>query len=940
MTWKRLAIMAFYLLWIVLFWLLWHGLVLARNNAQRGVWFPGDALPPPTGADTPLGTTVDLTQYESDAALTQALDAAEAMGIGWLRQELPWDLVEPAPGRFDWPTWDRVIGAAHERGFNLVLVLNRTPQWARRDGERDNPFAPPLDTGDFAYFARVVAERYGKQVYGWQVWDEPNLSPHWGKEVTLDPNYYVDFLKAVTPAIRLGDPDAIVATGALGPTSELRGYNMSEVRFLQGLYEAKGDNYFDAVVLKPYGFWYDAHSSLYNEDSLNFNRVVLVREMMARNGDAETPIWFAEGGWSVLPPDWKGDPSPWGNGEAKIQQFRLRAAIKRAALEWPWVQLISLQPLHPNVPGHDPRRGLALLNDDGSRTALGETTAEMGNLIFKGPVGEQERRYWEGKGRPDLLRYETAIWIVAITMALLTARLLWHGGAIIWGVWGPAFRRSPEWLQIGVLATIIMLFYQADDPVSSLVFYSILIMLVSWRLDLGLMAVAFAIPFFLQVKWFATFQFSMVELLLLPCVLVWLVYGLWVGKIPIGRDQPVPLKEKMTNLIQRAKSLALTERSPLIALPKVFEGLYRPPSARAAKAELVRIISRLSALFWPQDGLDWAIASFTVWGGLSLLFADTQDVAIREFRVVVSQSAMWFWLIRRSQLNMTQRFRLVDMLVASATLVALYGLYQWFFTANIISAEGVRRIKAVYGSPNNLALMLERIVPIVGAMILLVPSSPRRWLYAIAGLPLFLCLFLTFSRGALLLGIPTTLLWLGWWGGPVARKWSIRLVFMGFAALIPFATTERFASIFNFEGGTWFIRFRLWEATLSMISDFPVLGVGLDNFLYVYDAYRLPEAWREPDLSHPHQIILHFWVALGIPGLLLLFWQQGAFWRKWRQLSQIVPKGSVPWAILIALGASMAATLAHGMIDNSYFLVDLAFIWMMTLALVGEFERA
>jgi hypothetical protein len=34
----------------------------------------------------------------------------------------------------------------------------------------------------------------------------------------------------------------------------------------------------------------------------------------------------------------------------------------------------------------------------------------------------------------------------------------------------------------------------------------------------------------------------------------------------------------------------------------------------------------------------------------------------------------------------------------------------------------------------------------------------------------------------------------------------------------------------------------------------------------------------------------------------------------------------------------MVATLAHGLIDNSFFLVDLAFIWMMTMALIGDFN--
>ena len=34
--------------------------------------------------------------------------------------------------------------------------------------------------------------------------------------------------------------------------------------------------------------------------------------------------------------------------------------------------------------------------------------------------------------------------------------------------------------------------------------------------------------------------------------------------------------------------------------------------------------------------------------------------------------------------------------------------------------------------------------------------------------------------------------------------------------------------------------------------------------------------------------------------------------------------------------ASMVAALAHGLIDNSFFLVDLAFVLMLTLALVAN----
>jgi O-antigen ligase len=898
--------MFYYGLWIVLFWLFLLSILEARLHAgYRGIWFPGDGLPAMSGAATPLGTTVELIQYESDAALAEALDEAQAMGIEWLRQPLPWDGVEAARGDFVWEPWDRVINAASERGFRLVLVLKRTPSWARRLEERHNPWAPPLHTGDFAFFARLAAERYGEQVYGWQVWDDPNLKPHWGTEVTIDTKAYATFLKLVTPAIRAGDPDAVVATAGLGPTTEKSGFNVNEVDFLHGLYEAGARDYFDAVAIKPYGFWGDAEGPIYSKDVLNFNRVVLTYEVLQHHSDLETPIWLVEGGWAVIPPDWQGEPPPWGADDAEIQQFRLQAAIKRAALEWPWIELISLQPLQPDVSPTDPRRLLALLDEEGNRTPLGQTTADIGRLFFNGPIGVLERQYWENVARPNLqLRYDYAAWIAFGFMIALAARLLWHGAMLLWAVWGPAFRRRPEWLQVTVLASVILLFYVADNRVSNFLLYLLLCLIISWRIDLALAAIAFAIPFFLQVKNFALLQFSMVELLLLPTALAW----------GVSRGNP-------------------------LRLPSARRGTSPPRlGGTEGGGRFAIFLAQLKALFWPKDALDWGILLFVLWGAISVSLAQNSYIAAREFRVVVAESVIWFWLIRRAGLSQAARMRLLDILVLSATILSCYGLYQWFFTADIITAEGVRRIKGVYGSPNNLALMLERVIAIVGALALLAPPSRRRRFYIATLPPLVLCLFLTFSRAAWLIGMPAALVWFGYWGGERARYWTIRLVVVGLLALLPFISTERITSTLNFEGGTWFIRLRLWEATVAMLQDYPLFGVGLDNFLYIYDTYRLPEAWREPDLSHPHQILLHFWVALGIPGLLLLLWQQAAFWQKWRHLSQKLAKGTLAWAFLIGLGASMFATFAHGMIDNSFFLVDLAFIWMMTLALIGEWE--
>jgi O-antigen ligase len=120
----------------------------------------------------------------------------------------------------------------------------------------------------------------------------------------------------------------------------------------------------------------------------------------------------------------------------------------------------------------------------------------------------------------------------------------------------------------------------------------------------------------------------------------------------------------------------------------------------------------------------------------------------------------------------------------------------------------------------------------------------------------------------------------------------------------------------------------LWLSSLAMLRDHPLLGVGLDNFSYLYQQIYIREGgMAEPNLSHPHNWLLNFWLELGLLGLISFLLFQGRFWRL-----ALRQRG---WLIAGAAGA-MADTLVHGLIDQSYFLVDLAFLFWLTLLLVSS----
>jgi len=332
--------------------------------------------------------------------------------------------------------------------------------------------------------------------------------------------------------------------------------------------------------------------------------------------------------------------------------------------------------------------------------------------------------------------------------------------------------------------------------------------------------------------------------------------------------------------------------------------------------------------------LDGAVFFFTAAGAFSLLIAENLGVALREFRVVVFEPAL-FYLLLRSGSSREQFWRVMDALVLAATVVALIGLYQYIFTTEVIVAEGVRRVRGLYSSPNNLSLFLDRVVPILATVALFARQSRRRLAYGLCSLPVLFCLYLTYSRGAWLLGLPAAALFIGFLRGKKALWISLALIGVIALSLLPWVGTERFASLFHTQNGTTFFRLKLWQSSLNMIKGHPFLGVGLDNFLYQYRTrYVLPEAWQELDLSHPHNIVLDYWTRLGIPGIVALVWLEGAFFVRGLRLYRQSPDQDGR-ALVLGLMASMIACLAHGLIDNSYFLVDLAFVFFITIGIIA-----
>jgi O-antigen ligase len=483
-----------------------------------------------------------------------------------------------------------------------------------------------------------------------------------------------------------------------------------------------------------------------------------------------------------------------------------------------------------------------------------------------------------------------------LAIAAITSLVVYATAWMTWGIdVAAAYRRAGDTANVIVTLATATIFYVSPWLILTVISGIALLILIDLRLDLGLALVALFAPFFMLPRQLFESAFSMSELILLMCVVSFVI-------------------RRIAEFRQTAEF-----------------GIRNSESSSAFR--ILHSIFRI-----PHSALDRSVLVFLLVAFISVLFADYKIFALREFRVIILEPVIYYALIRAAKLDRTAIWRIVDALVLAGLAVAVIGLVQYAFNLNLITAEeGTQRLRSVYGSPNNVGLFLGRVFPI-GLAIALLGRGQRRRLYALALLPIIAAILFSQSRGAIFAGVPASILAIGILAGGRWLWAAIGTLIVGALGSIPLLNSPRVQALLSGGGDTAFFRVSLWKSTLDLIREHPLLGVGPDNFLYAYrDRYLRPEAWQESSLSHPHNFALDFAARLGLIGLGAFVWMQIAFWRAAYSVMREAKSLNIEnWSLIIGLMASMIDFLAHGLVDASYFVVDLAYVYMLTLALAQK----
>ena len=252
-------------------------------------------------AATGNATQPQLSYEEVGALVTLAKEAGAQVisTTGSFRALQP---VEGIPYRFD--GMDRVISAARDAGLQVRLRLMTMPRWAldEPNGTVRQPPRTDAELARWAGFVRDVMRHVDGKVDFVEVWNEPNAQKYW--TTGPDPVEFTRLLATTYAVVNEVSPDTQVISGGL---------NGNDIGFLEHMYEAADTigletTPFDELGVHPFAGAAAPEeidpAGIYERDpyglfDANYTGFESLHDVMAENGDGDTPVHITQFGYST-----------------------------------------------------------------------------------------------------------------------------------------------------------------------------------------------------------------------------------------------------------------------------------------------------------------------------------------------------------------------------------------------------------------------------------------------------------------------------------------------------------------------------------------------------------------------------------------------------------------------------------------------------------------
>lgn len=380
-----------------------------------------------------------------------------------------------------------------------------------------------------------------------------------------------------------------------------------------------------------------------------------------------------------------------------------------------------------------------------------------------------------------------------------------------------------------------------------------------------------------------------------------------------------------------------------------FCSLFANPSIAITIFAGISILSYLIKLFkgkriFKVELIDLSVIAFlviifmggmiTVGGRDSLFAAIMSCVLIFGFFCVVNLMRTEKWLNR-----------CVLALVSSSVIVSIIGVLEytlgfaasgWVDTSKFGYIEG--RATSLFDNPNVLAMYLVLSFPLLLAKASDATTKKGKLIGGGSVLATILCVVFTWSRGAWLALIASTLLFL------IIRSrktLSAIIVFLltlpAISFIVPLGIRLRFASIGDITDSSTYYRVYTWRGSINAIKEniFSGYGYGASTFAEIYPQYAY--AGMEA-AQHSHSLFLQILFGVGIFGLLifavflLLFAQKNFEHIKNGSDNNIQKMSSAAFC-------SVIAALVMGLFDNIWYNYRIFFLFWIVAGISCAYVR-
>lgn len=279
----------------------------------------------------------------------------------------------------------------------------------------------------------------------------------------------------------------------------------------------------------------------------------------------------------------------------------------------------------------------------------------------------------------------------------------------------------------------------------------------------------------------------------------------------------------------------------------------------------------------PEIGI---VLTLVCWSLLTIPLSFWPGGSVRVLTDHYLKAVAFFWLLGII-ITSTDRLRTMAWtLVLCSIVLAATGVYN-YFSGEVLSTgvRGFYRIEGyvgtggsgLTGNPNDLALMLNLIIPLAAALVF-ISRGPARLVAAGALVLAIASVILTFSRAGFL-GLAACLVM--FLVVLVRRKSAgvaggLLLLALCAVPLLPAGYVDRLGTITNIqedETGSAQGRWRDTKVAMGVVAMNPIIGVGIGQDVLAMNDERGRDTWRRV-----HNVYLQYGVDLGVPGLLLFAW--------------------------------------------------------------------